>query len=145
MYYYTVFTIRRMSLAFVLVFLDATPWLQLQYNLFICTFMIIYLGLAEPWEDPFINKLDLFNEVCTMVMVYHLICFTDFYDNIEIRYSVLGNSFVYFTYVVIASNMLVIILQFARQFYFKIKVWWKKRKYLEKMTGLSSQISNSKK
>ena len=77
--------------------------------------MIFYIGFVKPWDNPFQNKLELFNEFSTMIIVYHLACFTDFYQDIEFRYHGLGNSFIYMTYFIIAINMIVLIANFFHQ------------------------------
>jgi hypothetical protein len=74
--------------------------------------MIIYLGYIKPWDNPFLNKLELFNEFSTIIIVYHLACFTEFYQNIEFRYYGLGNSFIYLTFFIIGVNMIVLLLNF---------------------------------
>jgi hypothetical protein len=53
--YYTVFTLRRLVFAFVLVFVGNHLCFQVQANFAISIAMIIYLGKCRPWEVPFNN------------------------------------------------------------------------------------------
>ena len=70
------------------------------------------------------GKLELFNEIATMLIIYHLACFTDFYDNIEYKYHGLGMSLIYLTYAIIGVNTLVLILNFFDQ---AKKCLWRRR------------------
>lgn len=110
--YYVIFTLRRLLFAYIIVYLQEYPWLQVQLNLYIQTFMILYLGFWRPWSNPFSNKLEFFNEIATLFIVYHMACFSNFYHDIEVRYYLLGNTFIYSTYIIIAVNTCVVLLQF---------------------------------
>ena len=52
----------------------------------------------------------MLNEFANMIMMYHLICVSDFYTNIEVRYSVIGKSFIVTTIFNVVLNSLVIIV-----------------------------------
>lgn len=54
------------------------------------------------------NKLEMFNETCILIVSYHLFLFTDFVINAEIRYA-LGWSLIGVTLSNISINMLVIL------------------------------------
>lgn len=51
----------------------------------------------------------MLNEYLCLIMVYHLLCVSDFYMNIEVRYRVIGKSFIVTTIFTIALNSLVVI------------------------------------
>ena len=102
--------------------------------------MILYLGFYRPWENPFTNRLEFFNELATLFIVYHMACFSNFYDDIEVRYHVLGNTFIYATYVIIAINSSVIIFQF----FHTCGVSYKKKKMLKRYTKQLAELEKIK-
>jgi len=53
--------------------------------------------------------MEIFNECCTFLMIYHLIVFSQFYDNVEVKYYIVGNSYLYSTYTIIILNTSVIL------------------------------------
>ncbi len=50
--------------------------------------MIIYNKVVAPFESPILNKLEIFNEVCVILAVYHLFCFTPFVSDASTQYNV---------------------------------------------------------
>jgi len=83
--------------------------------------MITYIGKRRPKDTPFSNRFELFNEAMTLVIGYHLLVFTDFFTDIEVRYNVCGNSFIYTSYVIIAANSALIIYQFL----YKLRAYYR--------------------
>ena len=53
--------------------------------------------------------LEVFNEVCCLILMYHLLCFTDFLPDAEFRYY-LGYSYVFFAVGNISIHLLLIIV-----------------------------------
>ena len=37
----------------------------------------IYIAYDEPYEDPFLNKMEMFNEAANIICIDLLFCFTD--------------------------------------------------------------------
>ena len=56
--------------------------LQIQ-SVLICVYMI----LVKPYEDNVTNKLEIFNEICILLVSCFLITFTEYVSDINIRYS----------------------------------------------------------
>lgn len=77
--------------------------------------MFIYIGKFNPWNRKSSNGLEFFNEASTLVLSYHLMMFTDFYTDLEVRYSIVGISLVYYTFFMIAANMMIIGVDFFQQ------------------------------
>ncbi len=50
--------------------------------------VIMYNKLAKPFENPLLNRLEIFNELCIMGAAYHLFVFTPFVDDPEFQYKV---------------------------------------------------------
>lgn len=60
-----------------LVLLQSHPYFQIFVTNFTITFIVIYTGLASPYEEKSTSFFENFNEVFIMIMTYHLICFAD--------------------------------------------------------------------
>jgi hypothetical protein len=71
--------------------------------------MIVYLIKVKPFEDPFFNKLEIFNEVCVLLSIYHLFTFTDFVGNVVMQYNI-GWSMVGLTCFNIVTNILIVVI-----------------------------------
>lgn len=100
--YYVTFTVRRFFFAATLVFAVEMPWLQIMIAVVSVEAVIIYLGLAMPWEEQGINYLEIANEVILMLLLYHMILFTEFYPDYEVRAAIIGPSFL----LVVAANII---------------------------------------
>lgn len=74
--------------------------------------MIIYVGLCRPWDEAQMNDLELFNEWTGIVLVYHLMLYTDFYtSDTDTRYYGIGISNMGFLIFNVCINMLRIVLE----------------------------------
>ena len=104
-----VFIFRRLIFAIIIVSFGKYPWFQIQVNFFISKFLIIYLGYYRPWDNKFSNKLESFNEIYCGMILYHIMLFTEFYDDLDVRYFYIGNSMIYVTYIGMAVNSIVIV------------------------------------
>ena len=50
--------------------------------------MIIYLGHKWPFDSPFSTKMEIFNECTNILLIYHMMMFTDWvYDPVR-RYTI---------------------------------------------------------
>ena len=70
--------------------------------------MIIYNKVVAPFESEILNKLEIFNEVCVILAVYHLFCFTPFVSEASTQYSV-GWSMIGVTAFNVAGNVAVML------------------------------------
>ena len=50
--------------------------------------LILFNQLVKPFENPVLNRLEIFNEVCIMAAAYHLFVFTDYVDDPVMQYKV---------------------------------------------------------
>jgi hypothetical protein len=75
---------------------------------------LAYLGYVTPFNEPVINKLEIFNEVCILIICYHLFLLTDFIDNPETQYNV-GWSLIFMTALNILMNLIIIVINAIRQ------------------------------
>ena len=60
--------------------------------------MIIYLMYWWPFHTPLFTKIEVFNEVTTLLLLYHLFMFTDWLPKAKLRY-LMGWSFIAITVV----------------------------------------------
>ena len=78
--------------------------------------MVIYLIYFEPMESKFSNRMETFNECTCVLLMYHIMCFSDFVPEAETRSS-LGISFI----VCIFGNVTVHLFFMAKDNYHKLK------------------------
>jgi len=48
----------------------------------------MYLLEVKPYEDPFQNKLEVFNELFVLLSTYLILLFSPFLDNMNIKYNI---------------------------------------------------------
>ena len=83
------------------------PWLQASVMTFKCVMVVIYFGYSLPFHLPRDRWMEYFNEVTILICCYHLFLFTDFVDDVEIRYKI-GYSMMAFTCLNISVNLFLI-------------------------------------
>jgi len=66
--------------------------------------MIALVGDVEPYKNSISNKLDLMNESIVILIIYHLLAFTDFVHDLTIRQNV-GISLIALTCLDIVLNL----------------------------------------
>jgi hypothetical protein len=67
----------------------------------------MYNKLARPFENPLLNRLEIFNELCIIGSVYHLFVFTQYVDDVILQYNA-GWSMIALTIVNIVVNMAIV-------------------------------------
>ena len=75
--YPVIFTLRRFVFAFVSLYTIDHVFIQLWCLMFFSTIQIIYLVKVRPFQETLIHKLELFNEVCTLIIIYTMMCFSE--------------------------------------------------------------------
>ena len=50
--------------------------------------LLVYLLQVKPLETPFAHRVEVFNEVTIVVLIYGLMMFTDFVDDPVTRYRI---------------------------------------------------------
>ena len=80
------FYLRRLLLAMSVVMLK--HFLVGQFFIFVMTqiFQVILLGMVKPFKTNLQNKSEIHSEIVTMLIMYHIFCFTDWISDVEIRY-----------------------------------------------------------
>jgi len=80
------FLVRRFMISMMVVFLDATVIWQIALMTMNVIVQVIILGRVAPFALRSANKFELFSECIVMLVMYHLICFTPFVPDLEVRF-----------------------------------------------------------
>ena len=79
------FFIRRIVSIVCVLLMQKFIWGQLAILAYLSLFMCFIIGWFEPLESRSAMKVELFNEATALVLIYLLICFTDFMADMETR------------------------------------------------------------
>jgi len=72
------FMVRRLLFGLTIVLLNQSVIWQVAGKTALVVTAVLLYGWIKPFNDPLMNKMELFNEVVIMFVVYHMICFTPF-------------------------------------------------------------------
>ena len=86
----------------------------------------VYLIALMPLEEDRDSKLEVFNEMTSLILLYHLVCFSDIVPQHHIRYN-LGYPYISVAFINIAVHLVLIVRENVKVITIKIK-----RKYSEK-------------
>jgi hypothetical protein len=65
--------------------LEEYPGFQVMIFVLLSSLSIMYLIYFKPYEDPFTNKNEIFNEACVLLSSYQLFIFTDYVTSLEVK------------------------------------------------------------
>jgi hypothetical protein len=74
------FVSRRFIYALTIVTMKSVQGIQVIFMMFQSIGILIYLIYVKPFQEPLLNRLEIFNELCILCTVYHLIIFSDFVE-----------------------------------------------------------------
>ena len=80
------FILRRIFFVFAAIWMDNFLWGQLAIQFACSVTLVIYFLQVWPFEDPMITKLEVMNEVTTVLLLYHMFIFTDWVSDATTRY-----------------------------------------------------------
>jgi len=80
------FLVRRFILAFIVVYMQTAVIWQISLMTMTIITQVIILGRLQPFVLPSKTKYELFSEVVVMLVMYHLICFTPFVPDVDMRF-----------------------------------------------------------
>ena len=80
------FIFRRLVYAANIVFFAGSTILQIFVQFFCCLLMLLFFTSVNPMVEPFLNRMEMFNEVCLLICSYFLFAFTDFVPDVNTRY-----------------------------------------------------------
>lgn len=74
------FLLRRYVFVFTICFavLSDKPWLQIEAQLVLTMISLAFLLHFDMYLEPLVEQLEIFNEVTTLALLYHLLVFTNF-------------------------------------------------------------------
>lgn len=79
------FVTRRLLLVFIAIQLDNLPAFQVMSFILLSELSIMYLIYFKPYEDPFTNNNEIFNEACVLLCSYQLFVFTDYVSDASVK------------------------------------------------------------
>ena len=85
-FYLPVFLTRRCLHFLLPVIIYFYPYFQLQLSLLLAVFYLIWYGSVKPHNTRFTVRLELFNEFCVIMMLYHMFLFTNFNLSETLKY-----------------------------------------------------------
>ena len=106
LFYPIMLLFRKMWLAYILVFQNDKPILNIFCAMIQALTMIAVTGMAEPMIVISENRMQLFNESFILVFCYHLFPLTNFMTDLDARNTV-GNSLMILTVLNLVCNILV--------------------------------------
>ena len=75
--FYVAFIQRRIMFSIVVIYYLDFLFVQIFFHeistLLICSYLLFF----SPFEDPFLAKLEIFNEMTCLILIYNLYCFTN--------------------------------------------------------------------
>ena len=89
---------------FTVIFFPNFTWLQLAGVFTGIQIMYNYLIYFYPMEDIFQNRMEIFGEVINLILMYHVLLFTDFVLDLDLRYKI-GYWFIFFIFVFISVHI----------------------------------------
>lgn len=93
LFYPAFFLMRRLIFSVIAIFMESLIVFQLAV-LFACTITsIIYLIWFQPFESKFANRMEVLNDITTLLLLYLLMTFTPWVDDSELRFK-LGYVFI---------------------------------------------------
>ena len=67
-----------------------------------------YLIYFYPMEDYFTNRMEIFGEITNLFLMYHVLLFTDFVRDVQLRYAI-GFSFIGFMAIFIVVHLFLML------------------------------------
>ena len=109
LWYPFMFLTRRLLFVFVPLAMWRIPNLQIHVLFVISEAYILVLGILEPVKCKNHKRLEYINEVAVMFMNYHMVCFSGFVINDEVKFQI-GDSFFYLLVLTIFVNILDLVI-----------------------------------
>ncbi|TNV87652.1 hypothetical protein FGO68_gene11871 [Halteria grandinella] len=107
--YSPIFLIRRQIFAATIIFLHDNPMAQVNVTFYTSLLMISYLVHAQPFEEPQLNYLEIFNEITFLMLTYPVLLFTGYMDaDAEFQYNI-GWSMILTIILNVVVNFIVIL------------------------------------
>ena len=96
------------------------PWLQIESQLVLTMVSLIFLLHYDMYLERLVENLEIFNEVTTLVLLYHLLGFTKFVSDKQTQYFI-GFSFVFYLCGNMATHVFFLLRSSCKDFRRKYK------------------------
>ena len=106
--------LRRIGFVLTVIYAPNFTWLQLAVTLAFIQIMWNYLIYFYPMEDIFANRMEIFCELVNLCLMYHLLLFTDFVQDPNLRYWI-GYSFIGFMLFFICTHLYFMLKDTVRE------------------------------
>lgn len=100
------FIMRRIIFAAAAVVAKDFTWIIFQVIFQNTLGQLYFTCIVKPYPSPLMNKLEIFNEIGVILVLYHMLLFTDFVADPLLRYQI-GYSCYAITCLIILVNMYV--------------------------------------
>ena len=77
LFYTVIFLGRRAAFCVVAIFFKDYLFVQVLCLLVFSTIALTYLLLVKPFVEPRMQRLEIFNEICTLLLTYNMLCFSE--------------------------------------------------------------------
>ena len=109
-------------------------WLQIQLQLVLTIFSLIFLLHFDMFLESLVENLEIFNEITTLILLYHLLGFTKFIGDVHAQHRI-GYSFILF----LSANLVTHIFFLLRSSFRDCKRNWQVRKVKQKQRKIISE------
>jgi len=104
-----IFLIHRQLIAGTLVFLPRAATFKCWCFILSCEAYTMFVTVVKPYPTPEEHKAEMFNLVCVVIILYHMLWFTEFVPDAEDKYN-LGFSMIFFLGFNVCWNLFWLIL-----------------------------------
>ena len=81
------FMLRRLLFTASVIFMADFTWSQIALQFSSSFFLVIYFGHVWPFESHSITRIEIFNEIASILLCYMMLCFTDWIPTAQMRYT----------------------------------------------------------
>lgn len=128
------FYTRRAALCITLVHIQEFFWGQIAVQFIFGTAVIIIYRWKQPLDSKSATQIETLNEVITLLVLYHILCFTAFVPEPETR-RIMGFSYIGSLCVLAIVHIFIMLHGTIKELFLRFKRWYRlaKRWYNRKM------------
>ena len=105
MLYYPVFLVRRLVYIYLIFQMTDKKGIAVMINIQLSILFTSYLILIKPFKSLLVNCIQMFNEACLMAVNYHMLLFTDYIPDNELKVMICW-SVLMVTFTMMAGNLI---------------------------------------
>jgi len=88
LFFRLLFGVRRVLLSVIAVYMQKVAGMQVVVLMYFNLFSMIYLAQYQPFREKTENRIEAYNESCIYLTSILLSTFSDYYDDVEMKYSI---------------------------------------------------------